>query len=100
MAPAARGTGMSLFAAIIAVLVVGGFLLGPGMVAETAALVDRLERLLAGQDIELDVTPAARALLACGYSAVCASRPYPWIASASPRSVRSIFRVWTIDECR
>ena len=40
----------ALFTAIVTVLVVVGFLLGPGMVAETAALVDRLNlRLCAGQ---------------------------------------------------
>jgi hypothetical protein len=41
--------------------------------------------------------PAARALMACGYEAVCASRPYPWFAAthtgsrwAGPPEARSL----------
>jgi predicted PurR-regulated permease PerM len=44
----------ALYAVIIAVLVVAGFLLGPGMLAETAALMDRLPALAQEIDVGLD----------------------------------------------
>ena len=61
----------ALFAVIITVLVVVGFLLGPGMVAETAALVDRLPTLARQIDVGLNAavrelaesSPALRRLL-------------------------------------
>src|SRR6266853_574916 len=61
----------ALFAVIITVLVVAGYLLGPGMVAETAALVDRLPALARQIDVGLNAAvrelaesaPALRRLL-------------------------------------
>ena len=61
----------ALFAVIIAVLVVAGFLLGPGMVAEGAALMDHLPALARQIDLGLDAVvrdlaesaPAVRRLL-------------------------------------
>jgi predicted PurR-regulated permease PerM len=61
----------ALFAIIIAVLVVAGFLLGPGMVAEGAALMDRLPALAREIDLGLEAVvrdlaesaPALRRLL-------------------------------------
>ena len=61
----------ALFAVIIAVLAVAGFLLGPGMLAEAAALVDRLPALARQIDVGLDAVvrelaesaPALRRLL-------------------------------------
>jgi predicted PurR-regulated permease PerM len=61
----------ALFAGIITVLLVAGFLLGPGMLAETAALVDRLPALARQIDTGLDAAvreladtaPALRRLL-------------------------------------
>jgi predicted PurR-regulated permease PerM len=61
----------ALFAVIIAVLVVTGFLLGPGMLAEGAALMDRLPALARQIDLGLDAVvrdlaesaPALRRLL-------------------------------------
>ena len=61
----------ALFAVIIAVLVVAGFLLGPGMLAEGAALMDRLPALARQIDVGLDAAvrelaesaPALRRLL-------------------------------------
>jgi predicted PurR-regulated permease PerM len=61
----------ALFAVIIAVLVVAGFLLGPGMVAEGAALMDRLPALARQIDLGLEAVvrdlaesaPALRRLL-------------------------------------
>src|SRR6185503_15856189 len=61
----------ALFAVIIAVLVVAGFLLGPGMLAEGAALMDRLPALARQIDLGLDAVvrdladsaPALRRLL-------------------------------------
>lgn len=61
----------ALYGVIIAVLVVAGFLLGPGMLAETAALMDRLPAQAGQIDVALDATvrelaesaPALRRLL-------------------------------------
>jgi len=61
----------ALFALIIAVLAVAGFLLGPGMLAEASALVDRLPALARQIDVGLDAVvrelaesaPALRRLL-------------------------------------
>jgi predicted PurR-regulated permease PerM len=61
----------ALFAVIIAVLVVAGFLLGPGMLGEGAALMDRLPALARQIDLGLDAAvrdlaesaPAVRRLL-------------------------------------
>ena len=44
----------ALYAVIIAVLVVAGFLLGPGMLAEASALMDRLPALARQIDVGLD----------------------------------------------
>lgn len=44
----------ALYAVIIAVLVVAGFLLGPGMLAEASALMDRLPALAQQIDVGLD----------------------------------------------
>ena len=61
----------ALFLVIIAVLLVGGFLLGPGMLAEASALMDRLPELARQIDVGLDAAirelaesaPALRRLL-------------------------------------
>ena len=61
----------ALFAVIVAVLVVAGFLLGPGMVAEGAALMNRLPALARQIDLGLEAVvrdlaesaPAVRRLL-------------------------------------
>lgn len=50
----------ALYAVIIAVLLVAGFLVGPGMLAEAAALMDRLPALARQIDVGLDA--AAREL--------------------------------------